>query len=189
MEVKPVPSEILLFEPKKDPEVERALDRPGLHLWRASAMEEALNLIASHALTVVIVDTRDSHLNSWRAIAEIWETAKDKAIPPMLIFIDNDDVGSWNVNSFGPIRFSDQRHLAEVFREVLNAAHHASAPGLGEDAAWNTVRSTMRIRGNERFKVEQDRMRRLGILDERGRATSEEWPADMKPGSHTDIAT
>jgi hypothetical protein len=32
-------------------------------------------------------------------------------------------------------------------------------------------------------------MRKIGILDEKGLPTSKEWPADMRPGSTTDVAT
>ena len=182
-------SGILLIEPKRDPEIERVLESPGVDLWTAFAIEEALKLLASHALKVVILDARGSHLNSWRTIAEIWEHSKDQPHPPALILINDDDVPSWAVNRFGPVRFSDRRHLPEVFREVLDRARSDSTLDPEVEAAWVTVRDQMRARGNERFKARQDRMRALGILDERGRPTSKEWPADMKPGSKTDVAT
>ncbi len=62
-------------------------------------------------------------------------------------------------------------------------------PNLAHDATWDAALSQVRARGNERFLSEKDRMRKLGILDEKGRAKSKEWPADMAKGSKTDVAT
>lgn len=63
------------------------------------------------------------------------------------------------------------------------------APNLTHDATWNAVLSQVTARGHERFQAEQDRMRQLGILDDKGQAKSKEWPADMAKGSKTDVAT
>lgn len=62
-------------------------------------------------------------------------------------------------------------------------------PDLAHDATWNAVLGQVRARGSERFRAETERMRQLGILDEKGRAKSKEWPADMAKGSKTDVAT
>lgn len=62
-------------------------------------------------------------------------------------------------------------------------------PNLAHDPTWDAVLGQVRARGNERFQAEKDRMRQLGILDEKGQAKSKEWPADMAKGSKTDVAT
>lgn len=62
-------------------------------------------------------------------------------------------------------------------------------PNLAHDATWTAVLNQVKARGDERFRAEQDRMRELGILNEKGQPTSKEWPADMTKGSKTDVAT
>ena len=58
---------------------------------------------------------------------------------------------------------------------------------LSDDAAWRSVLGQVRSQGDERFRLERERMRKLGILNETGGATSNELPADMRPGSKTDV--
>jgi hypothetical protein len=72
---------------------------------------------------------------------------------------------------------SDRRQLGDLM------------PDLADEAVWKTVVSRVRAKGDERFQVERDEMRRLGILNAREESTSVEWPADMKLGSRTDVAT
>jgi CheY-like chemotaxis protein len=188
MEVMAVLSHVLVVEPKKDPEIERALERPGFELSFASELNEALKLAAALAPTIIILDTLFPGFNGWKLIAEIWEAAKKSPHPPALILL-TDDVATWNVDHFGPVRFSDRQHLKETFRDAILELEQPSMPELPPEATWERVRDHMWERGIERIKSEQNRMRKLGILDERGRATSKEWPADMKPGSTTDVAT
>ena len=80
----------------------------------------------------------------------------------------------------------EDRGLMELADEEARILEKVS---LAEDATWKSVLGQVRSRGDERFKLEQERMRRLGIVNEGGQATSNEWPADMKPGSKTDVST
>ncbi|MBI5242287.1 MAG: hypothetical protein HY922_01230 [Elusimicrobia bacterium] len=73
-------------------------------------------------------------------------------------------------------------------RRVMNP-EPVRVPNLAHDTTWNAVMGQVMARGNERFQAEKVRMRQIGILDEKGQAKSKEWPADMTPGSKTDVAT
>ncbi len=181
-------SHVLVVEPKKDPEIERALERPGFEVRFTSETNEALKLAVALAPIIIILDTLIPGFNGWKLIAEIWELTKKRPQPPALILL-TEDGATWNVDHFGPVRFSDRRHLRETFQEAILEREQSSPPDLQPEAVWERVRDHMGARGNDRFKGEQDRMRTLGIVDERGQATSKEWPADMKPGSKTDVAT
>ena len=74
-------------------------------------------------------------------------------------------------------------HAQTVYPEPIRA------PDLVHDAAWNAARSQVLAKGDDRYKSEQERMRRLGILDEKGRPKSKDWPPDMTKGSKTDVGT
>jgi CheY-like chemotaxis protein len=182
-------SHVLVIEPKKDPEIERVLESPGFDFCFTSEIDEALELTVALLPSVIILDMLIPGLNSWRLIADIWEEANKRSHSPAIILV-TEQAAQWHANHFGPVRFSDRRHLRETFQDaILAVPHHTSAPNLGEETAWEAVRDHVWARGNERFKVEQHRMRKIGILDEKGLPTSKEWPADMRPGSTTDVAT
>ena len=185
----PVLSHVLVIEPKKDPEIERALESPGFDLRFTSEMGEALELTVALLPTVIILDLLIPGLNSWGLIAEIWEEAKKRSHSPTIILL-TERAAQWHANHFGPVRFSDRSHLRQTFQDaILAVPHHGSAPNLSDEAAWEAVRDYVWARGNERFSAEQTRMGKLGIMDEKGHPTSTEWPADMRPGSTTDVAT
>lgn len=80
----------------------------------------------------------------------------------------------------------EDRELIEIADEEARILEKVS---LAEDVTWKSVLAQVRSRGDERFKLEQERMRGLGIVNEGGQATSSEWPADMMPGSRTDVST
>lgn len=62
-------------------------------------------------------------------------------------------------------------------------------PDLADNVTWDAALGQVRARGKERYQAEKARMRKLGVLDEKGRAKTKEWPADMAKGSKTDVAT
>lgn len=72
---------------------------------------------------------------------------------------------------------------------VVPSLERVAPPDLEHEGTWNAAIRQVRSLGDARFKAEQERMRRLGILDKDGNPLSEEWPADMKKGSKTDVAT
>ena len=185
-----VPSHVLVVDPgkKPDPEIERALRSSGADVSFASGLEETLKLALSLLPAVIILHALLPKFDTWRLIAKIWASTRKGAQPPEFILL-GDQVAKWDIDHFGPVRFSDRGHLKEAVREILTASHHGSAPAAADEAAWETLRDAVWARGIDRIKAEQDHMRRLGILDERGQPTSKDWPADMKPGSTTDVAT
>ena len=81
-----------------------------------------------------------------------------------------------------------ERVAPSAEQERLMSPEPVRVPNLAQDATWHSVLGQVKARGNERFQAESDRMRQLGILDEKGRAKSTEWPADMTPGSKTDVS-
>lgn len=185
-----MPASVLVVEPKKreDPEIEQALSGPGVDVRYASGIDEALKLTLALLPAVIILDALVPGLDTWRLIARIWEEAKKRSHRPVFILL-SDKAARWEVDHFGPVRFSDRRHLREAFQDILASPRHGIAPNLPEETAWETVRDSMWARGNERFRAQQARLHALGLVDERGRPTSKDWPADMRPGSKTDIAT
>jgi len=72
--------------------------------------------------------------------------------------------------------------------EFVPSMPSSKEPDLSQDEIWKATVERMKAEGDKRFKAEQERMRQLGIIDERGQPTSKELPADMKPGSNTDVA-
>lgn len=82
-----------------------------------------------------------------------------------------------------------ERVAPSAGQEQLLSPEPVRAPNLAQDSTWNTVLGQVKVRGNERFQAEKDRMRQLGIVDQMGQPKSKEWPADMAPGSGTDVST
>lgn len=72
---------------------------------------------------------------------------------------------------------------------VVPSLERVAPPDLAHEGTWNAAMRQVRARGDERFQAERERMRRLGILDASDKPESEEWPADMKKGSQTDVAS
>lgn len=58
-----------------------------------------------------------------------------------------------------------------------------------DDAAAGAWERQTVAAGHARVLAETERLRRLGILDERGNLRTNELPADMRPGSKTDVST
>lgn len=55
-------------------------------------------------------------------------------------------------------------------------------------AAAEWERQTV-VAGHARVLAETERLRSLGILDEKGDLRTNELPSDMRPGSKTDVST
>lgn len=185
----PVLSHVLVVEhTKEDAEIERALTRPGFDVRYASGMDEALELTVALLPVVIILDAIIPGLDTWRWIAEIWEEARKHSHSPAFILLA-DQTEKWHVGHFGPVRFSDRRHLQEAFRDILAGPKREHGPDLADEGTWRAVVDRVKAGGNQRFQAEEERLRRGGILDERGKLISDKWPADMKTGSKTDVAT
>ena len=193
VEVMTLPSHVLVVESKKDPKIEQALQGPGVDVRYASELEQALKLIVGLMPAIIILDMLVPELDGWKLISKIREATGKRNRPPSLILL-TDQVGTLRAANLGRVRLSDREHLGETFRDALKALEESPTPlseetDPAEDAAWDSALGEVKSKGDDRFKAEQDRMRKLGIVDERGQATSEDRPADMTPGSKTDVAT
>ena len=107
---------------------------------------------------------------------------------PAVILL-TDHVATMKAAHLGRVRLSDREHLGETFKDAVQALEKPPSPDLSDDAVWDSVMARVKAEGDARFAAEVERMRRLGLVDERGRATTKEWPADMAPDSKTDVAT
>ncbi|HVR87670.1 MAG TPA: hypothetical protein VMU54_25310 [Planctomycetota bacterium] len=183
----PIISYALVIEPQSDAEIEKALVNLGVEV-RFARGNEALRASSTLLPSAIILDAGYPELDSWRLMAELWNDAKQRPHPPALILLTG-DVDQWGATRLGPVRISDRRHLREVFGDALNATLNGAGLELADEGVWGAAVERVKMEGNQRFKAEEDRLRRRGILDERGELTSDEWPADMKPGSKTDVAT
>ena len=185
----PFISQILVVEPRKDPDLEKAVLKPGVDVRYARDMDEALKATVSLLPDVIIMGPRVPEAVTWKWVTVLWDASQKRSHHLFFILLA-EDAQSWPVHQFGPVRFTDRGHLSEAMGELLSkGSNPGSPPERAPEAAWETIRDTMWTRGKERLKAEQERLRALGILDERGRPTSKDWPADMQPGSKTDVAT
>lgn len=81
------------------------------------------------------------------------------------------------------------RRERRLYARAMRTHPKKAIPNLAHDATWNAVIGRVMALGTERFHAETDRMRRLGILDEKGQTKSKKWPEDMAKDSKTDVAT
>jgi hypothetical protein len=100
------------------------------------------------------------------------------------IILDNDSVYLTirEVGKFGRIR----RRRVDQFtiedqdikqKENQKAEHRPTS----QEVRWRNRVAAVKAKGDIRFAQEQERMRKLGIIDSEGRATSADIPDDMKP--------
>lgn len=189
-----MPIHVLVVEPKKDLAIERALRGPNCDVRFASEIDQALKLVLTLVPAVIILDMLVPGMDIWKLISRILDVSKKGARSPAFILL-TDKVASCHDAHLGRLLLSDRKHLKATFHEAVKGLGKPSSldwspkPDLAQDATWNGVVRRVKARGDERFEGEQKRMHRLGILDEKGRATSKERPADMMPGSRTDVAT
>ncbi len=183
-------SHVLVVGPKKDPKIQRALQHPRFDVHFTNEPENALKLLLTLTAAVIVLDLLVPGLDVWKLISRILKVAGKRGSHPPAVILLTDQVTSWQAADLGRVRTSDREHLRETFSEAVKGLEESPTDGsLERDTSWDAALAQVKARGDKRFKSEQARMRRLGILDERGEPTSKEWPADMTPGSKTDVAT
>jgi len=184
-------SHVLVVEPKTDPEIERALRDRRLDVQFARDAREALELVHAFMPAVIILDMLVPELDAWHLISKVRELAADRSETPLpALILLTDRPGAWQSADFGSVRLSDRKHLMETFEDTLRSLEGSRhEPDLVDAAAWDATVAAVRAKGDARFQAETERMRRLDIIDDRDQAKRQERPADMKPGSRTDVAT
>lgn len=145
-----------------------------------------------------------AHLYNGLGVALATAGRREESIPPLMkgLELGADAAHSWfDLAMVYAIlhRFTDAERALKALHESPGAREflrdsgvRAAVNALMQDIAseaMDALLGPVKAKGDVRFEEERQRMRQLGIIDEKNEPRTQEVPADMRPGSRTDIST